>query len=252
MSKRPNLALSLAVMGVMLFALPALAQRGFLTGRGGARQARPHRPSRGARQGGYLTGPRSHRFNRGYRSHIAPYGYAPYYSPYYYSDYYSDYNAEQAPSEAPPSRVVVENSQPQPEAPPPPPPESLMLELQGNHWVRITNSGQSDVGPQPKKPDSAKTSSLRTLTPQQSAALESPREVPPAVLVFRDGHKEEIKRYTIVGGTIYTSADYWNNGAWTKKVPLAELNVPATLRMNRERGANFSLPSGPGVVAIRP
>jgi len=212
-------------------------------------RSRPHAPSRGARQGGYLTGPRGRRYNHGYRSNIAPYAY----SPYYYPDYYSDSYSEQTPSEAPPSRViVVENSQPRPEAPPPPPPESLVLELQGNHWVRITSSGQSDANPQPKRQSSAKTSSLRTLTPQQSAVIESPRELPPAVLVFRDGHQEEITRYTIVGGTIYTSTDYWNKGSWTKKVPLAELNVPATLAMNRERGAQFNLPTGPGVVVVRP
>ena len=72
------------------------------------------------------------------------------------------------------------------------------------------------------------------------------------MLVFRDGHQEEITRYTIVGGTIYARANYWSNGSWTRKVPVAELNVPATLELNRERVANFSLPSGPHVVVIRP
>ena len=60
------------------------------------------------------------------------------------------------------------------------------------------------------------------------------------MLVFRDGHQEEISRYTIVGGNIYTSADYWNSGSWTKKVPLAELDVPSTLQLNRERDRAIS------------
>lgn len=210
-------------------------------------RGRPHVPFRGAQRGGYLTGPRGHRFSHRPRSDYLPYLYFP----YYYSDYYS----RPARSEEPPSRVVVvENSSQRTEAasPPPPPPEPLVLELQGNHWVRITGAGQAETNLQSSKPGSAKASNVRTITPQQSAALESARKLPPAVLVFRDGHKEEITRYTIIGGTIYTGTDYWNNGSWTRKVPIAELNIPATLKLNQERGAKFSLPSGPSVVVIRP
>ena len=76
--------------------------------------------------------------------------------------------------------------------------------------------------------------------------------LPPAVLVFRDGHKQEIEKYTIVGATIYTNADYWSSGSWTREVQIVELDVPATLKLNRERGAKFSLPSGPNEVMIRP
>jgi hypothetical protein len=248
MTKRLALALFLATLGAMVTVLPALAQRNFLSGHGAAMGARGHVPFRGARRGGYLTGPRERHFNRGYRSDAYPYLY-----PYYYPDYYSDDYSEQAPAEVQPTRVVVvENSQPRAESPPHPPPESLVLELQGDHWVRITSSGQREGGAQPEKQGSAQTSSLRTITPQQSAALEKARELPPAVLVFRDGHKEKITRYTIVGGIIYTNTDYWNNGSWTRKVPIAELNVPATLEMNQERGARFSLPSGPGEIVVRP
>ena len=127
-----------------------------------------------------------------------------------------------------------------------------MLELRGNHWVRVTGSGRTIAESQPAGKSSEKAVNVRTMTPQEQAAAEQPRDLPPAVLVFRDGHKEEITRYTIVGATIYTSSDYWNSGSWTKKVPIAELNVPATLKLNRERGANFSLPSSPHVVVIRP
>jgi hypothetical protein len=72
------------------------------------------------------------------------------------------------------------------------------------------------------------------------------------VLVFRDGHKEEIGKYTIMGATIYANADYWSSGSWTRQVQIIELDVPATLKLNRERGAKFSLPSGPNEVMIRP
>jgi hypothetical protein len=246
MGKNLTLALALAVLGALVCPLPSQAQRDFLFGPGQAVRARPHIPLRNARPGIRLTGPRGHRHSRGYRSGVVPYLY-----PY---SYYSDYYPEPAPAEAQPDRVVVvENSKPHSEAAPPaPPPESLMLELQGNHWVRVTNSGRTMANFQPGEKGSAKNASVRLLPEQENAAVVKARELPPAVLVFRDGHKEEVTRYTIIGGTIYTRADYWNNGSWTKKVPIAELNIPATLKLNRERGANFSLPSGPHVVVIRP
>lgn len=235
----------------MLFALPGYAQRGSLTGRGTGIGARPHIPFRvrTGHPGGSLTG-RRYRHNPYRRSRlIAPYLYPD----YYYPDEYSDYYSEQAPASPQESHVVVvENSQPRSQMPPPPPPESLVLELEGNHWVRITSSGQRESGMQAAGQGSGKSSRLRTLTPRENSALESSHELPAAILVFRDGHREKISRYTIVGRTIYTKTDYWNAGSWTKKVPIAELNIPATMEINRERGTNFSLPSGPGEVVVRP
>jgi len=245
MGKNLSLALVLAVLGAMVCPLPSQAQRGVLFGRGQAFRARPHVPLGTPRQSVYLRGRAPRHFHRGRRGEL------PYlYPPYYYSDYYSG----PAPTETEPSRVVVvEKNQQRVEAPPPqPPPESLMLELRGNHWVRVTDSGQTMIESQAGKKGSIKGEDVRTITPQEQAGVQPARELPPAVLVFRDGHKEEITRYTIVGATIYTSADYWNSGSWTKEVPIAELDVPATLELNRERGAHFSLPTSPHVVVIRP
>ena len=83
-------------------------------------------------------------------------------------------------------------------------------------------------------------------------AAEPPIVLPPAVLVFRDGHKEEIGGYTIVGDALYTSADYWTTGSWSRKVPIAELDIPATLKANQDRGGKFSLPSSPSEIVLRP
>jgi hypothetical protein len=248
MGKSLILTIVTSIIATLIFALPSPAQRGFLSGGGAVMQGRPHMPSRGFSHGGYLTGPRGH--GNYHRSGYSGYpGYPYLYPGYYYSDSYS----EPAPSEEPPQRtVIIEKSQPRVETPPPPPPESLVLELQGNHWVRITGSGQTMVDSPAAPQGSTKGASTRTMAAQQNSAMQPARELPPAVLVFRDGHKEEITRYTIIGGTIYTSSDYWNNGSWTRKVPIAELNVPATLELNRERGANFNLPSSPSVVVIRP
>jgi len=72
------------------------------------------------------------------------------------------------------------------------------------------------------------------------------------VLVFRDGHQEEIEKYTIIGPVIYAQADYWSTGSWRRKVAIADLDIPATLKLNQERGGKFSLPSGPNEVIFRP
>lgn len=234
----------MAILGVVLFPLPSQAQRGFVMGGGHGMRAGSHVPRSTPHQGGFLRG--SHRHHRGFNN-----GYLP----YLYPDYYSDYYPEEAPTEAqPPQVVVVERNQQRAEAPAPPapPPESLMLELRGNHWVRVTDSGQVMTGSQAGKKGSANAGDVRTITPAEQASAEPVRELPPAVLVFRDGHRVEIHSYTIVGGAVYTSNGYGERGSWTKKVPIAELDVPATLQLNRERGTNFSFPSNPHVIAIRP
>jgi hypothetical protein len=128
---------------------------------------------------------------------------------------------------------------------------ALVLELQDDHWVRITNSGQSQTGGQSSQPQSESLANLPTATPRRIQAEALPSELPPAVLVFRDGHKEEIRKYIIEGTTIYISTNSWSNGSWTRKIQVAELDVPATLELNQERGAKFSLPSSPNEVMLR-
>jgi hypothetical protein len=55
-----------------------------------------------------------------------------------------------------------------------------------------------------------------------------------------------------MNGTIYSKADYWTTGSWTSKIQIADLDVPATLKLNQERGAKFALPASPNEVFIRP
>ena len=66
-----------------------------------------------------------------------------------------------------------------------------------------------------------------------------PANQPKTVLVFRDGHQLEIANYAIVGGTLYDLSE-----GRTKKVQLAELDLPATVKQNDDRGVNFQLPAG--------
>jgi hypothetical protein len=77
-------------------------------------------------------------------------------------------------------------------------------------------------------------------------------ELAPTVLIFRDGHREQVPEYAIVGGTIYASGDYWQSGHWTKSIQLSALNIAATIQANHEAGVRFTLPSAPNEVVTRP
>jgi hypothetical protein len=57
------------------------------------------------------------------------------------------------------------------------------------------------------------------------------------VLVFRDQHKQEVQNYAIVGQTLWNFAPQH-----TQKIPLSDLDLPATTKANDERGVDFRLP----------
>lgn len=162
------------------------------------------------------------------------------------------YDSQQA---AQPQVIVVPAPAPAPPPAPAAPRESLLIEWQGDHFVRTTMSAKSATGQQ-TAPDYSEKSAL-TLpaagrpAPGRMGAVQ-PRELPPAVLVFHDGRREEVSDYTIMSGMIYSKADYWTTGSWTRKIQIADLDVPATLRLNQERGVKFVLPSSPNEVVVRP
>lgn len=226
------------VFGFALFVSPAQAQR---RGSGG-----------GARRGSFAFSRHGHRFsgNRGFGDDWFPYDfyddYGPYYEPYGYGP---------EPSQAPPS-AAAQPVEPLSSAPERKPPESLVLELRGDRWVRITNHGASLSAEEPGQPERDGTSEPPSagarLVPRRTEAPEPSSESARTTLVFRDGHKEEIQKYVIVDQTIYAGAEHWRSGSWKREISIAELDVPATLALNRERGTKFSLPSGPNEVVVRP
>jgi hypothetical protein len=61
--------------------------------------------------------------------------------------------------------------------------------------------------------------------------------LPATVLVFRDQHKQEVVNYAIVGQTLWNFAP-----EHTQKIPLSDLDLPATTKANDERGVDFKLP----------
>ncbi len=58
----------------------------------------------------------------------------------------------------------------------------------------------------------------------------------PTVLVFRDGHTQEVTNYAIMGPTVYVFDKL------PKKIALADLDVPATVKANDDQGVEFQVP----------
>jgi hypothetical protein len=201
--------------------------------RGSSAGPRP-RPAAGRISGARFT----HRSAR--RFYGAAYAYPPY---FYGDDEYEDLpqalpappNLAQPPEPAAPPRVI----------------EPLLLEIQNGEWVRVPNSSQLSVAPSEKTDTSAVPSSVRPVALEPAGAAVPLPALPPAVLVYRDGRTEEIGKYMIEGDALYTNADYWSTGSWSRKIPLAQVDIPASLKLNQERGSKFSLPSRPNEIVVR-
>ncbi|HZR67222.1 MAG TPA: hypothetical protein VFA85_18930 [Terriglobales bacterium] len=152
--------------------------------------------------------------------------------PYFYSDLYDPYEIEYSAPEPPPRPEPIIQVKTEPI------PDPVLLELHGDQWVKVPSFSM------------ASDHALAKGTSAKEAAARQP--LPPAVLVFRDGHREEITSYSIIGDSIHAKSDYWTTGSWNRTIPVAALNIPATLAQNRDRGVNFELPSSPDEIMIRP
>jgi hypothetical protein len=163
----------------------------------------------------------------------------------FYPGYYDDYG-DYAPQVGPAPQVVVMQpaAAPQQPAPPSPPAEPVLIEWQGNRFVRMTIAEKNAGAPVDYAETGKSNLAIATAMPA--------RDLPPAVLVFRDGHQQEVSSYTIMNGTIFTRSDYWTTGMWNQKIQIADLDVPATLRQNQARGLSFNLPSSANEVIVRP
>jgi len=80
---------------------------------------------------------------------------------------------------------------------------------------------------------------LNTSRPQQTPAPTDPVTVQPStVLIFKDGHQQEVSNYAIVGAILYDLG-----GGRSKKVQLSDLDLTATIKENDQRGVEFQLPA---------
>src|SRR5215469_15195646 len=128
------------------------------------------------------------------------------------------------------------------------PAESLILENRGGQWVRILSASQMPVAQRYAEPAASSSGAEAT---SSRGSPKPPDKLPPAVFVFRDGHEEQVIRYIMQGNLLYTSSDYWSTGSWIREIPIAELDVPASVKRNAERGGVFSLPTSRNEVVVR-
>jgi len=219
--------LAVAALGALLIATPLWGQRrsggvagfgghagfashGAFAGRGGIAVSRGGFSGsvRGPRFGGGFGQPFFHHphfvTRRPYFGYGGYYGYPYYGYPSYYDDngYYPSYNSAEDGGYAP-----GRGDQQQQQA------EIDRLE---NEVDRLRQERSSPARSQaPSKTD------LHSMTE----------------LVFHDHHTQEVQNYAIVGQTFWIF-----DSQQTKKVPLSELDVPATIKANDARGVDFQVP----------
>lgn len=231
--------LSIAAFGLILIAAPAWSQRG---GHGGGGGGGSHFASPGAsgshsfsspsssrsfHGGGFVHASGSHvRVGNGYYNYRGVYGrrgYYPYYGyagcyPYGYCGWWTDPLAYDSPDSAQDSANDQDSYAGYYQAP-------------ANPGPYADNSGlQRDVQTLNGKIDRLQADIEARNHPKSN--LE-----PATALVFRDQHVEEVHNYAIAGGTLWV----FNDQA-SKKIPLAQLDLDATIKKNDERGVDFQVP----------
>ena len=80
-----------------------------------------------------------------------------------------------------------------------------------------------------------------------SDAHARPQSNQPAFLVWRNGQQEEVTHYAIIGSLLY---DFAKPRAW-RIIPLADLDLDATQRVNQQRGVELLIPAGADEVTVR-
>ena len=89
------------------------------------------------------------------------------------------------------------------------------------------------------------TSEVEQLRQQQALRDQTRQPSPPSpiventptILVFRDGHRSEMQNYAIVGKTLWVFTEQR-----AQKIPVSDLDVEATRRVNAERGVEIPFP----------
>ena len=154
-----------------------------------------------------------HHHNQGL---VNPFYGAAYYTPYFYPSYVMD-PVYDSPAQAEPE--AYERSGPDPA-------EQVRQELES---LKATVRDYRD------ELRSTRVTEQAAPRPEQQQVVTNQ---PETILVFKDGHQLEIGNYAIVGDTLYDLSE-----GRTKKVALAELNLPATVKQNDDRGVEFKVPA---------
>jgi hypothetical protein len=114
-------------------------------------------------------------------------------------------------------------------------------------YVRAPDVRRSDRSPYstakrhssaPMADASAKPAPGESDEPAPLAAEDPVTAQPSTVLVFKDGHQSDVLNYAIVGETLFDLGS-----GRTRKILLADLDLPATRKANDERGVDFQIPA---------
>ena len=122
--------------------------------------------------------------------------------------------------------AVADEAEPDAEAEPDPPAPTIFEHRRTTERVPSAVADSSRYGRQP------------AVAAVEDQAPADTREQIPVVLVYRDGHEQEVMNYAIVGPTLYDLGTLVAH-----KIPLAELNLKATIKANDDRGVEFSVPA---------
>lgn len=85
--------------------------------------------------------------------------------------------------------------------------------------------------------DAADAARARNAPAQSAQQREPERRLPPTVLIFRDHHQQEVTDYAIYGNTLLALDPNQRS-----RIPLSELDLPATVQANEARGLDFRVP----------
>jgi hypothetical protein len=156
------------------------------------------------------------RFHRRDGAFATPYYYVPYGYGYGY-----DYDYVGGPD--------MYSGSPDTYAGPPPTPNESTLHIIVEQ-PPVQSYGAPSDDPQITRPP------RRSTVQEQPAPVRDVKPREPTVLVYRDGHKQEVGNYAIMGQTVYVLDEH------TQKISLADLDVPATVKANDDRGMEFKIP----------
>ena len=137
------------------------------------------------------------------------------------------------------------------------PNDPLIIELQNGRYVRVNGRVINGDAEPISFPENSAAVKHRAKNAKPAPENPTPQTIahaplPAVVLIFRDGHREQVRDYTIAQGAMYARGDYYTDGYWNKKIDLATLNVPLTLAANAAQNVKFVLPSSPNEVITRP
>jgi hypothetical protein len=186
-------------------------------------------PNRPVSHPGFVQGfPRHHHGGFAFAGPVYYGGYLPYgyaYDPGYYTGYIpgSFDSATSAGYPYPPGYAPPLNYYP-------PAPNSFSSSSSASSPA-AASSGQNNAPEPAPRADSTAPSSHGV-----AKANNSEESTDPTVLVFRDGHKQRVDNYAIMGPTLFVLS-----GSHAR-IAIAELDIPATVQLNEERGVDFHVP----------